>query len=292
MSIDRRNFLKALGVAGATFTVGQCFGASAIGKKDDNEFYGILYDATRCVGCQSCEMACAEKYGFPPPEDVPEPGVVRETTETQRIAINQFTTPKGDFFMRTSCNHCDEPACASACLTKAMYKTKNGPVIWREDKCIGCRSCMIACPFDIPKFEFDKPNPKINKCIMCYGLMQEGKQPACVAACPAEALTFGKKKDLLEEAKTRIYASPDDYYHHVYGETEVGGTGVLRLSPVPFEELGMRTDLGDVSYPEYNKTFLYSVPAVLVLWPAFLLGLHNSTEERKKRNQIISEDES
>ena len=181
--------------------------------------------------------------------------------------------------MRMSCNHCNSPACASACLTKAMLKTDEGPVIWREDKCMGCRSCIVSCPFDMPKFEYNSPNPKIQKCRMCFESLQEGKLPACVENCPAEAVIYGKRSELLEIARERIYTSPDQYYHHIYGEHEVGGTGLLYLSAVPFEELGMRTDLGDTAYPEYNKTFLYSVPAVLVLWPAFLLGLRNSTDE-------------
>lgn len=284
MGIDRRNFLKALGVAGGSLAVSNSFGSTLIPKKDDKEFYGILYDSTVCVGCQGCEIICAEKNGFPFPEDEPTAGVIRKTNPQRYVAINTFNTSKGEQFMRKSCNHCDNPACASACLTKAMYKTEDGPVIWREDKCIGCRSCMVACPFDIPKFEFDNPNPKIQKCKMCYDKMQSGEKPVCVENCPVEALVFGKRRDLLEIAKSRIYTEPEKYYHEVYGEDTVGGTGLLYLASVPFEELGFRTDLGKVSYPEFNKTFLYSVPAVLILWPAFLLGLRSASDEKENKN--------
>ena len=145
---------------------------------------------------------------------------------------------------------------------------------------------MVSCPFDIPKFEFNSANPKINKCRMCFERLQEGEIPVCVENCPAEALTFGKRRDLIEIARARIYSDPANYYHEIYGEHEVGGTGVLYLSSVPFEELGLRTDLGNTSYPEYNKTFLYSVPAVLILWPAFLLGL-NSAFTGKKNKKLI-----
>ncbi|TSA26545.1 MAG: 4Fe-4S dicluster domain-containing protein, partial [Bacteroidetes bacterium] len=201
MGLDRRSFLKTLGVAGATLTLGKSFGASA-DPVSDTEFYGILYDSTRCVGCQSCEFACAEEYGLPFPTEAVETGVIKSTTDKQRVVINSYSTSKGDQFIRKSCNHCNNPACASACLTKAMYKTEEGPVIWREDKCMGCRSCMISCPFDIPKFEYDSPNPKVEKCRMCYERMQNGSMPACVEVCPPEALLFGKRRDLIEIART------------------------------------------------------------------------------------------
>jgi len=280
MSYYRRDFLKTLGLVAGTLTVGKSFGASHP-EKSDKEFYGILYDSTYCGGCQVCEIECADHYGFPWPEDEPVAGVIREPNETRRVAVNCYNTSKGEMYMRKACNHCNNPACASACLTKAMLKTDEGPVIWREEKCMGCRSCMIACPFDIPKFEYDSPNPKIQKCRMCFELLQEGQQPKCAENCPAEALLFGKRRDLIEIAKARIYDDPENYNHAIYGEHEVGGTGVIYLASVPFEELGLRTDLGNVPYPEYNKTFLYSVPAVLILWPAFLLGLHSAAKERK-----------
>ena len=120
---------------------------------------------------------------------------------------------------------------------------------------------------------------------MCFELLQEGQKPVCVENCPAEAMTFGKRRDLLEIARARIYDDPENYYHKIYGEHEVGGTGILYLSSVPFEEFGFRNDLGTTAYPEYNKTFLYSVPAVLILWPAMLLGLHNASSEKNNNNK-------
>jgi formate dehydrogenase iron-sulfur subunit len=288
MSIYRRDFLKTLGLVAGTLTVGKSFAATQP-EKSDTEFYGILYDSTYCGGCQVCEIECADHYGFPWPEDEPVPGVKREPNETRRVAVNCYNTSKGEMYMRKACNHCNNPACASACLTKAMLKTDEGPVIWREEKCMGCRSCMIACPFDIPKFEYNSSNPKIQKCRMCFELLQEGQKPKCAENCPAEALLFGKRRDLIEIAKARIYDDPENYNHVIYGEHEVGGTGVIYLASVPFEDLGLRTDLGTVPYPEYNKTFLYSVPAVLILWPAFLLGLHSAAKERVLKNQMEEE---
>ncbi|MCK4919471.1 MAG: 4Fe-4S dicluster domain-containing protein [Bacteroidales bacterium] len=289
MGVDRRNFLKTLGVVGSTLTMAKSFGASASDVKSDVEFDGILFDSTLCIGCQNCEIVCADHYGLPQQEDFPEPGKKREPNATSRIAMNCYETSKGEMYMRDACNHCNEPACASACLTKAMLKTDEGPVIWREEKCMGCRSCMISCPFDVPKFDYDSPNPIIQKCRMCFELLQEGQKPVCVENCPAEALLFGKRRDLIEIANARIYADPENYNHAIYGEHEVGGTGIIYLASVPFEELGLRNDLGTVPYPEYNKTFLYSVPAVLILWPAFLLGLYNAAKERLTKKQIEEE---
>lgn len=286
MGIDRRNFFRALGVASVSIALPKSFGDTPAGatptETNPIEFDGILYDATLCIGCQSCEYACAERYDLPDPVGVPESGVVRKTTENSRIVVNAFNVSNEEKFMRTACNHCNNPACASACLTKAMLKTDEGPVIWREDKCMGCRSCMISCPFDIPKFEYNSPNPRIQKCSMCYDFVKEGGLPACVENCPTEALKFGKRRDLLEEANRRIYSEPDKYVHYIYGEHEAGGTGLLYIAGSPFKNLRLRDDIGTTSYPEYNKIFLYSVPVVLVLWPALLLGLSNSLAERKK----------
>jgi Fe-S-cluster-containing dehydrogenase component len=179
--------------------------------------------------------------------------------------------------------HCNQPACASACLTQAMHKTVEGPVIWREDKCMGCRYCMVSCPFDVPKFEYHSANPKITKCNMCFDRQEEGKLPACVENCPGEALMFGTRRELLAEARKRIAENPDMYHDHIYGETEAGGTSFLYLSPVPFEEIGFNTNIQNASYPALTKGFLYSVPAVFVLWPMILLGIQDATKNNNKK---------
>ena len=144
---------------------------------------------------------------------------------------------------------------------------------------MGCRFCMVSCPFEMLKFEYDSPNPKIQKCRMCFERLQNGEAPACVTECPEEGIIFGKRRELIEEARRRIYENPDQYVHEIYGEHEVGGTGTLYLSSVPFEQIGFRTDLGSTPYPDYTKTFLYSVPVVLTLWPAFLLAVNRATKK-------------
>jgi formate dehydrogenase iron-sulfur subunit len=285
MGINRRGFFKVLGVTGLTLAVGKESKSAAPLEESEIEFSGILYDSTRCAGCQGCEFICAETNGLPEPKDSPEPGVVRTTDETRRSVINVYETSKGQVYVKKQCMHCNEPACASACLTNAMHKTKEGPVIWRGEKCMGCRYCMVSCPFDVPKFEYHSANPKIVKCNMCFDRLKEGQLPACVENCPAEALTFGSRRELIKEARKRIHDNPDQYFDHIYGETEAGGTGFLYLSPVPFEELGFNTTLQNSSYPELSKGFLYSVPTIFVLWPAILLGIQEATKKNQPKEE-------
>ena len=286
MSINRRNFFKTIGIAGITLTVGKSFGASSA-ESNEIEFRGMLYDATRCVGCQECERACAIAHQLPEPTDEVKVDILRKTSEFQRCVINNYTTSKGEVFVRNQCMHCNEPACAAACLTQAMYKTKEGPVIWREEKCMGCRYCMVSCPFDVPKFEFHSANPKIQKCDMCYDRIIKGQMPSCAEACPGEALVFGTRRELLTEARKRMFENPESYTNQIFGENVAGGTGYLYLSPAPFNEVGFNTKLQNTSYPELSKGFLYTVPSVFVLLPPLLLGIHEAT---KNNNQPKEEE--
>jgi len=272
--MDRRDFLKLTGVVGASVISSE---ARAGGKIDPDapEFYGVLVDTTRCIGCRSCEVACGTENSMLVPDVVNDGALenIRQTDEKQWTVVNRYDTSKGDVFVKRQCMHCWQPACTAACLTNAMNKTDIGPVTWDGDKCMGCRFCMLSCPFEMPKFEYDSWNPKIQKCSMCYQRTSVGGIPACVEACPTDAIVFGHKRDLMEIARTRIYNHPDKYVHKIYGEYEAGGTGWLYLAAVPFEELGFRTDLGTTPYPEFTKDFLYSVPLVLLGAPALLSGL-------------------
>jgi Fe-S-cluster-containing dehydrogenase component len=149
--------------------------------------------------------------------------------------------------------HCVHPACASVCMMQALHKGAHGVVEYDVTKCIGCRNCQIACPFNVPKFEFDKATPKIVKCELCRHRVQAGlattdgfsrypagQGPACCEVCPRGAVIYGTREELLLEAKRRIQENPTRYFEsRVYGETEGGGTQVLYLSHVPFEKLGL-----------------------------------------------------
>jgi Fe-S-cluster-containing dehydrogenase component len=284
MGIDRRTFLKGLGagIAGiapvSSLLPGRVEATEAPANK---EFMGVLVDTTRCVGCRTCEQACAEAHNLPIPDisDASAFEKIRQTSETKWAVVNRYKTEKGEIFAKKQCMHCNQPGCVSACPVKAMEKRSEGPVTW-DTNCMGCRYCMISCPFDIPKFEHHSSTPKLQKCNLCWERLKKGEKPACVEACPAEALTFGTRRELIEEANARIYKTPKEYLSHIYGEYEVGGTGYLYLSSVPFEQIGFRSDLGTTAYPEYTKGFLYSVPVILLLWPAFLSGVSAITKRK------------
>ena len=279
--MDRRDFLKAVGIAGISTLSGKNLQAQSILEED--EFMGALIDTTRCIGCRKCEEACAKEHNLPVPdlnENVFD--LIRKTSTISWTVVNRFKTDKGDVFVKRQCMHCNQPACAAACLTKAMVKREEGPVIWRESKCMGCRFCMVSCPFEMPKFEYDSPMPSIQKCSLCWERLKEGNIPACVEACPVGAIVYGKRRDIIEEAKAQIYKEPGKYIPQIYGEHEVGGTSWLYISAVPLEQLGFRTDLGTTPYPDFTKEFLYGVPVVLILWPTILLAISNATKKEEE----------
>ena len=186
-------------------------------------------------------------------------------------------------FRKNQCNHCLEPACASACFVKAFTKTKEGAVIYDESVCVGCRYCMVACPFEIPTYEYDKAlTPRVMKCTLCHPRLLEGKLPGCVEVCPTEALSFGRREDLLRIARERIRRQPDRYIDHIYGENEMGGTSWLYIAGTPFRELGMREDLGVTPAPALTSGALAAVPIVVGLWPVLLTGIYAVSQRKDK----------
>ena len=253
------------------------------------EFHGNLIDTTRCIGCRRCEKACAEVNNLPIP-DISENAnesilkKVRKTTDTQYTITNRYETNKGTIFVPWRCMHCNQPGCDSACLVYAMEKQPSGHVTW-DMNCMGCRLCMISCPFDIPKFEYKNSIPRVQKCNLCFGRFNKGSVPACVEACPTGALMFGTRRNLLEEAKRRISQNPDNYFHHVYGEYEAGGTSHLYLAAVPFEQLGLRTDIGIKPYPEYSLVYLSAIPFIATITPIAMLAINAATRKRKEKHE-------
>lgn len=195
--------------------------------------YSILTDVTKCVGCEKCVIACEKTWntGNTIPSVHAAPDGLSGTRWTSIVKI-------GDRFVRKQCLHCEDPACVSACPVHAFEKLPEGPVIYDASKCIGCRYCMISCPFKIPRYEWNSPVPFIQKCKFCIERLRDNKIPACVGACPYGATIFGAREELLAKAKHRIASAPGNYINRVYGETDYGGTSVMYISDVPLEELG------------------------------------------------------
>ena len=216
---------------------------------------GMLYDATICTGCKACVSACTEANGLVPDTKL-SGGLwqmpVELNAHTKNI-IKLYEEPglAAFSYVKYQCMHCLDPACVSGCPFDALHKDEWGVVQWEASRCIGCRMCEVACPFLVPKFEWDRFNPKIVKCEFCHFRLVENQEPACTAVCPTHAVIFGTREDLLKQAKNRIAASPGKYFEdRVYGEKEAGGTQVLYLSHVPFEKIGL-PKLGSGSAANY-----------------------------------------
>jgi formate dehydrogenase iron-sulfur subunit len=282
MDLDRRTFLKVAAVTGAVAVCPrEAAAAAARGAR------AVLVDTTLCIGCRGCEAACSEANRLPEPERAGDPAVFearRETTPTAFTVVNRATVPGPDGearYAKTQCLHCVDPGCASACPVRALEKTASGPVVYHAERCIGCRYCMVSCPFGVPRYEYDKAVPYVRKCSFCAERQAAGRPPACAEACPTGALLFGDREELLEVARTRIYSSPGRYAHHVYGEQEAGGTSWLYLADVSFESLGLRTDVADRPYPALTSGALAAVPFVMTLWPPVLMGLYGITHSAR-----------
>jgi formate dehydrogenase iron-sulfur subunit len=291
MSITRRRFLGWLGAAGFSTTLGKA--AQAASNKHFSgypESNGVLFDNTRCIGCRKCEEGCNKVNELPLPErpfsDLSVMDNERRTTAKTYTIVNRYRDRSGDretLYVKDQCNHCLEPACASACFVRAFTQTETGAVIYDASVCVGCRYCMIACPFEIPTYEYDNAfSPRVMKCTLCYPRISEGLLPGCVEVCPTEALTYGKRRDLLGIARERIRKFPERYMDHIYGENEMGGTSWLYLSSVPFKEVGMREDLGVTPAPQLTAGALNTVPIVVGLWPVLLSGIY-AINQRKER---------
>ena len=231
---------------------------------------GLLLDTTRCIGCGACSAACKEQNGLPLPiED-------RTTAYTWTIV-----EPRAGVNVRHMCMHCLSPTCVSVCPVGAMRKTPSGPVVYDSDKCIGCRYCVMACPFDVPKYQWDRPVPVVGKCGMCASRLAAGQATACASVCPTGATMFGERDALVAEAKARLAREPDRYVNHVYGLDEAGGTSVLMLSSVPFGQLGLRENLPREPIPMLTWRVLSRIPDIVLLGGAFLYGIYWITKRRE-----------
>ena len=288
MAVNRRDFLKlaGAGVGSLVLAAGHNQPASAEFSPDEARRHpAMLYDTTLCVGCRACQNACrnwnetTQELNADGLYDMPEDlsgdtwtiiKLYEDETAEDPDAIGNFS------FIKRNCMHCLDPACVSACTVGAMQKSPEGPVIYDANRCFGCRYCMVACPYDVPRYQWGSTTPLVQKCTFCSGYVQpegvvdgknrlaQGMGPACVEACPTGALSWGPREEVLEKAHTRIKAAPGKYYEdRVYGEHEAGGTLQLVLSHVPFAKLGLPT-LGPQPLPSLTDPLNWAVPGIIL----------------------------
>lgn len=235
--------------------------------------YGMLVDIGKCIGCHACMAACKVKNDIPDGVFWTKVGAYEQGTFPN---VKAYTAPLG------RCMHCEHPACVSACPVGALQKTSDGPVVYDAQKCIGCRYCMTACPFHVPKLNWDALLPSIQKCQLCADRLAAGLDPACASACPTGALKFGDRNALLAEAKGQIQASGGKYVNRIYGENEVGGTTLLYISPIPFEELGFPTVGTEPVTKLSEQVAVYGTPAIAGAVALALGGLYWFTKRKKQ----------
>jgi Fe-S-cluster-containing dehydrogenase component len=251
MELSRRGFFKAAGAAAGAGVAASTRPAEAWQSRAPADPLGCLVDLTRCIGCRKCEQGCQTVNRLTEPErpfdDLTVLDRKRRPDERAYTVINRYYPGRRDerdqlvpTFVKVQCMHCQDPACASACIVGALTKKENGAVHYDVTKCIGCRYCMVACPFEIPAYEYRDPiTPRVMKCTFCYERVEkDGKRPGCAEICPVEAITFGRRSSLLKIARNRIKTNPAGYVNRIYGEHEAGGTSWMYISGVPFDRVG------------------------------------------------------
>ncbi len=274
MKLGRRAVLR-LGVAaaagGTAHAAAEESPAATEARPASPDHVGVLVDTTLCIGCRKCEEACNRRNHLPrTAESFSDRDVLRSfrrPTETAFTVVNQFPgSPSPDqaglaqTYCKVQCMHCLRPSCVSACIVGAMTKASDGAVVYNPTICIGCRYCQVACPFEVPAYEFHEPlTPRVRKCEFCSDAAKgTGANPACAASCPTEALVFGRRADLIAMAKDRLEKRPDRYLPRIYGDSEVGGTSWLYLTGRPVEELGLLT-LPDAPPPQLTEAIQHGI---------------------------------
>lgn len=297
MGFNRKEFLKLSGSGIFTLLTGGVLLPERDPRTSEapaQDGVAMLYDATKCIGCKACQVACKQWNNLAPESTDPQ-GIYESPRDLSGrtytlIKVSEVEEDGNWAFVKRNCMHCLHPACVSACPVSALQKRAYGPVVYDPKRCIGCRYCMMACPFGVPRFEWEKPLPLIQKCTLCFDRLAQGLQPACVEACPTGANIFGEREALIAEAESRIKNNPDKYVNHVYGKEEVGGTSVLHLSPIPFEEVGLPT-LDPEPVPALSeKAAIYGTTSTLIGVAGLLGGIYWLTKRRTEGMQKQGEE--
>jgi Fe-S-cluster-containing dehydrogenase component len=290
--ISRRTALQ-LAAAGAAAAAAPATAEAKLARKPDPEDYGLLVDVTRCIGCRACQTKCKEANGKPADARLAQGATYDAPIDLNASTLTVIRRWAGDKaeegFVKAQCMHCVHPACASVCMLGALHKGEHGVVEYDADKCVGCRYCQVACPFNVPKFEWAKAAPRIVKCELCRHRYKDGKGPACAEVCPRDAVTFGKRGALVAEARRRMAARPDAYQPKIYGETDGGGTNCLYLSPVPFKAIGLPA-LGTEPAPALSESIQHGIYQGFVA-PVALLGALSFVTWRNRRSSGEEEKE-
>ncbi|MEW8253077.1 MAG: hydrogenase 2 operon protein HybA [Candidatus Thiodiazotropha taylori] len=306
--MKRRDFLKAS--LGGAALLGSGTAQSRGNLEPAEDAIGMLFDSTLCIGCKACVSKCKEVNGMPatPLEDETYWDAARDLSHETLNVIKVYqegeasikdAAENGYAFEKRSCMHCVDPGCVSVCPVTAMRRDpKTGIVTHHPDACIGCRTCMVGCPYNVPQFDYDNPFGEIHKCQMCnqqgVARIDQGEMTGCAEVCPTGATLFGSRKALLEEAKRRMTLKPGEtynyprgdvrepesrhekavpaYQNHIWGEKEAGGTNVLHISSIPFEKLGM-PPLEERSYASISETVQHTIYSYMALPAVALAGL-------------------
>ncbi len=291
MSVDRRTALKVLAGAGAAVAGTPRGAAAREPRQPPEDAVGLLYDATLCIGCKACVVACydANFEGPPPGELYYDASVLSSSCKN---VIKEYRDGAEQSFMKMQCMHCVDPGCISACMMGAFDKREFGIVTWDGSKCIGCRYCQVACPYNVPTFEWDAALPKMVKCELCNHRIAEGQIPACADACPTGAVIYGARTELLAEAHRRLEENPEKYEPKVFGETDGGGTQCLYLSQagVSFQDLGL-PDLGDRSVAHTPESVQHTIYKGFIA-PVVLYGILGAVVWRNRRaGELVADEE-
>lgn len=300
MDLSRRSFFKVLGAGGAALGSGLGSVKASETPALSLDGLGCLVDTTLCVGCRKCEQACHQRHNLPKPGESFEELTVlekeRRMDETSYTVVNKYypenigtlTWRERPTFVKFQCMHCNDPSCVSACIVGALTKEENGSVTYDAKKCIGCRYCMVACPFQVPAYEYDNAlTPEVRKCTFCFEYIKDGGLPACAQVCPREVMTFGKKKDLLNLAQWKMKNNPGKYVDHIYGQHEVGGTSWLYIASQPFETIGFPklSHVAPPRLPEKIQHALFQGFAAPIILYSVLGGVMMATGFMKKNGK-------
>lgn len=196
--------------------------------------YAMLVDTERCIGCNACVVECQREWEIP--------------KEAARLRIERKEAGKfpATFleFIRRSCQHCDEAPCVDVCPTGASYKTEEGFVEIDYDKCVGCKMCIEACPYNARQYREDMKAPE--KCTWCLPRVKEGKQPVCVTKCPQDALVFGERSEMISRGTERVAELKAKGYSDavLFKENNLGGLGVMYVLTEKPSKFGLPEDVG------------------------------------------------